>query len=267
MGPLENLVGMQYRIDHLENAKADAFDLGIMPPLKIKGDVEHFVYAPGAEIHIDESGDVEELARNVQWVINADNNIALYEQRMEQYAGAPREAMGVRSPGEKTMFEVSQLMNASGRIFQEKTTSFEVEFLEKILNAMLEISRRNLDGDDIVRVLNKDDGITEFLTITKDDITASGILRPIGARHFAAQAQLVQNLSGLANTPIWQQIAVHMSNKKLAELVEDVLSLNRFSLFSPHVGIFEQQEAARLGNQAAEDLQVEQSMGTDVPPE
>lgn len=266
MGPLENLVGMQYRIDHLENAKADAFDLGILPPLKIKGDVEAFTYAPGSEIHLDENGDVEELARNVQWVINADNNIALYEQRMEQYAGAPREAMGVRSPGEKTMFEVSQLMNASGRIFQEKTTSFEIEFLEKLLNAMLEISRRNMDGADVVRVLNKDDGITEFLNITRDDITASGVLRPIGARHFAAQAQLVQNLSGLANTPIWQQIAVHMSNKKLAELVEDVLNLNRFSLFSPHVGIFEQQEAARLGNQAAEDLQVEQSMGTDVPP-
>jgi hypothetical protein len=27
MGPLDNLVGLQYRIDHLENAKADALDL------------------------------------------------------------------------------------------------------------------------------------------------------------------------------------------------------------------------------------------------
>ena len=53
MGPLENLVGMQYRIDHLENLKADAMDLAVLPPLVIKGEVEQFKYAPGAEIHID----------------------------------------------------------------------------------------------------------------------------------------------------------------------------------------------------------------------
>jgi len=63
MGPLENLVGMQYRIDHLENLKADAMDLAVMPPLVIKGEVESFVWGPSAEIHIDENGGVEELAR------------------------------------------------------------------------------------------------------------------------------------------------------------------------------------------------------------
>lgn len=31
MGPLDNLVGMQYRIDHLENLKADAMDLAVHP--------------------------------------------------------------------------------------------------------------------------------------------------------------------------------------------------------------------------------------------
>lgn len=29
MGPLDNIVGMQYRIDHLENLKADAMDLAV----------------------------------------------------------------------------------------------------------------------------------------------------------------------------------------------------------------------------------------------
>jgi hypothetical protein len=43
MGPLDNLVGMQYRIDHLENLKADVFDLIAFPPLKIKGYVEDSV--------------------------------------------------------------------------------------------------------------------------------------------------------------------------------------------------------------------------------
>jgi hypothetical protein len=263
MGPLENLVGMQYRIDHLENLKADAMDLAVLPPLVIKGEVEEFVYAPNAEIHIDENGEVTELARNVQWVIQADNAIQMLEQRMEQYAGAPREAMGIRTPGEKTMYEVQRLENAAGRIFQEKINTFEIELLERVLNAMLEVAKRNLDQTDIVRVIDDDLGVTEFIQITKDDITASGKLRPIGARHFGAQAQLVQNLTTLSNTPIWQQIGVHISSKKLAELIEDVMGLGKYTLFSPNVAVFEQQETARLSNQATEDLAAEQA----VPPQ
>ena len=80
MGPLENLVGMQYRIDHLENLKADAMDLAVLPPLVIAGEVEQFNYGPGEEIHIDENGSVTELARNVQWVITAEQNIDKIEK-------------------------------------------------------------------------------------------------------------------------------------------------------------------------------------------
>ena len=50
MGPLDNLVGMQYRIDHLENLKADVFDQIAYPVMKIRGDVEDFDFAPGARI-------------------------------------------------------------------------------------------------------------------------------------------------------------------------------------------------------------------------
>ena len=260
MGPLENLVGMQYRIDHLENLKADAMDLAVLPPLVISGEVEAFKYGPGEEIHIDENGSVTELARNVQWVITAEQGIDKLEMRMEQYAGAPREAMGIRSAGEKTAFEIQQLQNAAGRIFQEKITTFEIELLEPILNAMLETGRRNLDQVDVIRVINNDLGVKQFINITKDDITASGILRPIGARHFAAQAQMVQNLTQLSNTAIWPQISAHISSIELAKMVEDLLNINRFKLVRPNVAIFEQQETKRLAGQAEEDLMVEQSM-------
>jgi hypothetical protein len=260
MGPLENLVGMQYRIDHLENLKADAMDLAVLPPLVIKGEVEEFEWMPGAEIHVDENGDVTELAKNVQWVLQTDNAIQLLEQRMEQYAGAPREAMGIRTAGEKTAFEVQQLTVAAGRIFQEKATNFELELLEEVLNAMLETAKRNLDADDVARVIDDDLGVTEFIKITKEDITASGKIRPIGARHFAAQAQLVQNLTSLSQTPIWQQISQHVQSKNLANLVEDVLGLGRYDLFSPNAAVFDQQETQRLAGQASEDLEVEQSL-------
>ena len=50
-GPFDNLLGMQYRIDHLDNLKADVFDLIAHPIIVIKGDeVEEPVngFAPGA---------------------------------------------------------------------------------------------------------------------------------------------------------------------------------------------------------------------------
>ena len=263
MGPLENLVGMQYRIDHIENLKADAMDLSIHPPLKVIGEVEEFVYGPGAEIHIDAEGDVQELAKNAQWVIQANNEISFITTLMEQYAGAPSEAMGIRTPGEKTAFEVQQLQNAAGRIFQEKVNNFEMEALEPTLNAMIEVARRNLDVADVIRVMDDDLGVQTFLTITKEDITASGKLRPIGARHYAAQAQLVQNLNSLFSTQIGQLVTPHLSTKQLSKLVEDVLGLSRYQLFQPNIAVFEQQETQRLANQAMEDLQMEQSIGPD----
>jgi hypothetical protein len=258
MGPLDNLVGMQYRIDHLENLKADAMDLAVLPPLLISGEVEEFKYGPGVEIHIDENGGVAELGKNVQWVIASENQIQAIEQRMELYAGAPREAMGVRTAGEKTAYEVQQLQNAASRIFQEKITTFETELSEPLLNSMLETARRNLQQQDVVRSLDDDLGVTQFLTITKEDITASGVIRPVGARHFAANAQMLQNLTSLFNSTLGQMVAPHTSSVNMAKLLEDVFGVQRFELFKPNVAIFEQQETQRLVNQAQEGLQVEQ---------
>lgn len=258
MGPLDNLVGMQYRLDHLENLKADIFDLIAAPPLKIIGDVDEFEWAPFAEIHIAEGGDVVPLAPNAT-ALAANNEIAQLLTLMEEMAGAPKQAMGIRTPGEKTAFEVQSLDNASGRIFQEKTTQFEIGIVEPSLNNMLEMASRKLDGADMSRVMDDDLGVAQFLEITKEDITAKGKLRAIGARHFAARSQLIQNLTGIANTTIWPKIERHFSDKSLAKLVEDVLQLQRFSLVSDNVALFEQQEAARLTNQMQEDLEVEQA--------
>lgn len=262
MGPLDNLVGMQYRIDHLENLKADAMDLAVMPPLVIAGEVEQFDYMPGAEIHIDENGTVTELGKNAQWVIQADNAISLLEQRMEMYAGAPREAMGIRTAGEKTAFEVQQLQNAAGRIFQEKITHFETQLLEPTLNAMLETAVRNMNQADVVRALDSDLGAQVFLEVTKDDITANGVLRPIGARHFAANAQLLQNLVGIMNTPVAGMIQPHMSSLRLASMIEDLIGLGRYELFKPFKGIDEQREMQSHINASQEQLIAEDTAPT-----
>ena len=273
MGPLDNLVGIQYRINHLENLKADAMDLAVMPPVLIKGDVEEYVWEPLAEIIGGEDAEIVELGKNLAGVITADNQIEALEAKMEEMAGAPKQAMGIRTPGEKTAFEVQSLDNASGRIFQEKTTNFELNIIEKSLNKFLEVSRRNLNGSDLIRVMDDDIGVAEFLTITREDITAAGKLRPVGARHFAATAQMVQNLQGALNmAAVKPDILNHVSGKKLAHLLfEEIPGLKRFDLVADNASIMEQAETQRLVNAAAQELEVENMTPLDeeeeLPPE
>ena len=257
-GPLDNLLGMQYRINHLENLKADVFDMIAYPVQKIKGDVEEYEYQPGERIYCSEDGDVQFMHPDTT-ALQADLQISALEQKMEEFAGAPRQAMGIRTPGEKTAFEVQALENAAGRIFQEKVLNFE-RFLEELLNLMLESARRNLEGQDLVRVLDADLGVEEFIQVTREDITATGKLRPMGARHFAATAQLVQNIVSALNSPLGQDPTVmsHVSGKELARIMfEEIPGLRRFTLVRDNVRLFEQAETMRLQQQIQEDLAVE----------
>lgn len=260
MGPLDNIVGLQYRIDHLENLKADAMDLAVHPPLKIKGDVDPFDWGPNSIVAILGDGDVEELGKNLNPVIAAENMISLYENKMEDFAGAPKQAMGIRTPGEKTAFEVQQLQNAAGRIFQEKVTLFETNLLEPLLNLMLECARRNLDAADVVRSFDNDIGVEEFLEVTKEDITARGKLRPVGARHFGEQAQLIQNLSQLFMSPLGQMITPHISVKNLAYLIEDALQIQRYDVVRPNVGLVEQAESQNMAGNLEQTVMENQSV-------
>lgn len=258
MGPLDNLVGLQYRLDHLENLKADAMDLIIHPPLKIIGEVEEFVWGPGIEIHIDEGGsDVQELATNMSNIFGAAQEMQLIEDRMELYSGAPREAMGVRTPGEKTAFEVAELSSAASRIFQEKINHFEIQLLERLLNRMLEQAQRNMDVSDVVRVYDNDIGAEVFQTLTVEDITANGLLRPVGARHFSKKAQDLQNLTQVMNTPAFQLIQPHTSALELTRFISDSLDLSGYAIFEENANINEQKSTASASFQAQEDLAAE----------
>ena len=261
MGPLDNLVGMQYRIDHLENLKADVFDQIAYPIIKIRGDVEDFDFEPAARIYMGEEGDVGYLAPDAT-ALNADFQIQTLENKMEMLAGAPREAMGIRSAGEKTAFEVQQLMTAAGRIFQHKTAHFERVFLEPILNAMLEAARRNMDYADTVRVLNDDTGLYFFEQITKEDIMANGKIVPMGARHYAERANRVQNLTQLYQLKLADPTrAAHLSGKEFARLITE--ELGEPALFSENITITEQLETQRMATEAEVQFEEEQQIAME----
>ena len=263
MGPLANLVGMQYRIDHLENLKADALDLMVHPPLVIKGDVDPFVWAPNTQIHISEDGDVSELGQNLSGVAAANSEIQLLEARMEEFAGAPKQAMGIRTPGEKTAFEVQSLDNAAGRIFQEKIDNFEINQLEPELNSMLASAIAEQDIEEVIRTFDSELQVQNFLSVTTNDLMATGTIRPIGARHFGQQAQLLQNLGGIINGPLGQMIAPHVSGKQMAKLIEDSLQLSRYNLVRPNIALIEQQELQELGNVIQQEGEIDAATPTE----
>lgn len=267
MGPLDNLVGMQYRIDHLENLKADVFDLIAFPPLKIKGYVDDFTWGPMAKIYVGDDGDVEMVAPDVQ-ALNANIEIDLLMQRMEEMAGAPKEAMGFRTPGEKTAYEVQRLENAAARIFHNKIAQFEEQVIEPLLSSMLELARRKMDSTTI-RVMDDEMKIAEFQKLTPEDIAGNGRIRPVAARNFAEKAERIQNLNNFfTSVPGQDQLVLaHFSSIKVAEMFEDLLDLDQYKLVQAFIRITEQADAQKLAMNHQEQAMMEAQTPTGLTPD
>lgn len=274
MGPLDNLVGMQYKIDKLENLRADVFDQIAHPVTVETGTVEFFGQrgAPGGRFVVEEGGTVNYLNPDAT-ALQADFQIQQTMRDMEELAGSPREAMGIRSPGEKTAFEVQTLDNAANRLFRHKVGQFETNVVEKVLNDMLEMARRNLNGSDLIRSVDSTFGIEEFLSVTKEDLTAAGKLYAMGSKHFIADSNMMQNLNTVFASPLAQFIAPHVSKTELAKTVESLLGLQEFAIVQENIGVLEDIESQRIaqtGQQALEEealTDVSQVGGSDLPPE
>jgi hypothetical protein len=266
-GPLNNLVGLQYRINHLENLKADLFDLYAFPIEVLKGHLLHRVkYGPGARYELDENAELDFVRPDAQ-ALQIDLQIQTLEQSMEEMAGSPREKMGIRSPGEKTQFEVNLLDESASRIFQNKITHFEANLVEPVLQNMLEVSKRSLSTKDVIRTLDSDLGVAIFNTITPEDIQVEGRIRPVGARHFAAEARFMQNMIGFMNSAVGADptVNVHLSGKALAQLIDRVLK-SPIPLYKDNARVFEQMETQTLLQTAAKQMAVSQSTPTSGPP-
>ena len=265
-GPLDQLVGMQYRIDHLENLKADVFDLIAYPVMVVGGNtVEEFEYEPGATVFVGDEGSLTFLRPDAT-ALQADLQINELMNRMEELAGAPKQAMGIRTPGEKTKYEVQSLENAAGRIFQSKVSWFERNILEPLLNGMLGEAVRNFEGVERIRSVDEDYGTESFVEVTKDDLMAAGKIYPLGARHYGEQARFIQELSQtMAAVQAMPTVAAHISGKAIAKALEENLGWQNYRIVQDNAMIFEQAETQRLMNQVAEDIQTEATISPEGP--
>jgi hypothetical protein len=263
MGPLDNLVGMQYRMDHVENMKADIFDLVTYPVQKITGFVEDYTWQPGEKIFASEEGNVELVVPDVN-ALQANFEIQNLERLMEEMAGAPREAMGFRTPGEKTKYEVQSLENAAARVFQNKIKQFEEQVVEPALNAELELARRNLTGSTVIKVFDDEFKTASFQSLTVEDITGIGRIKPIAARHFAEQAQLVQNLTNLTGSQLWPTVQPHFSGIRLAKIVEDIFNLEDYEVVVPYIALAEQADAQKQIQSLQQQVMAENTTATGI---
>ena len=265
MGPLDNLVGMQYRMDHVENMKADIWDLVTYPVVKVKGFVEDFTWQPGEHIYASEEGDVDLVQPRVE-IMSANSEVQYLSAQMEEMAGAPKEAMGFRTPGEKTKYEVQRLENAASRVFQNKIKQFEEQIVERILNAMLELARRNLTGTTVIKVFDDELKAASFRSLSVEDITGIGRIKPVAARHFAEQAELIQNLSSLAQSNLWPVVQPHVSGIAMSKIFETSFNLPE-GVIVPFVALAEQADAQRqaqaLQDQVLQATQTASGIGGD----
>lgn len=268
MGPLDNLVSLQYRIDHEENVKADVLDAIAFPMIKEKGWVDDYEIGPMQRIKTSEEGDVEFMIPPWQ-VLQMDQVLETRFNLMEQLSGSPKESMGFRTPGEKTAFEVSRQENAADRIFENKTVQFQESFEERVLNAQLELARRNIQGPQEINVFDDEFKLQTFMTLTADDIAGAGQLKPIAARHFAQKAQVVQNLTQLFSSAIGADpdIKAHFSSIKLAQMIEELLDLEDYDLVMPYIRLSEQADAQKMMNAAHEQTMMESQTPHGLTPD
>jgi hypothetical protein len=259
MGPLDNLVGMQYLINHLENARADAFDQMLEPTRVEIGDVEKVdveAGRPGGTYRIPSGeGQVLNLLPDTT-VLTADNQIQLKMNQMEQFAGLPKEQLGIRTPGEKTLGEVQELKQAANKIFQSKIAQLE-SMIESILNAELEVSRINMDVTDVVSVIGER-GIKEFTEIRREDLLSNGSIVAMGARHFDRKQKILSNYQFLQQAVYQDPLAVqHLSSVGMAEMQAEILDLDQTGMVSPYVRVGEEAELVKLQQAAQTQIAAE----------
>ena len=275
MSPLDNIKGMQYMIDFLENKRADVFNYISNPNIVTIGDVEvPENNAPGQQWHCDRDSSVQ-FMRPDATALQADTYIDKYMYLMEEMAGAPREAAGFRTPGEKTAFEVAQLNTAASRVFQKQTRKFEREMLEPAINLMLQMFLKKKSGQTVQIKMVNELGATQFVDVNVDDIDGAGRFVAVGSNTYTEKDRMAQSLMALGNSAIYADELVrnYFDPKKIAEIIAYTTGLDKFdNLLRENIRVDRQLEmmsAMETAQQMLEEKQMDglqnaQGMGMPV---
>lgn len=263
MSPLDNIKGMQYMIDFLENKRADVFNFISNPMVVTQGDAEMPEYLfPGCHIGLDADATIQFIKPDAT-ALQADFYIDRYLTQMEEMAGMPKEAMGFRTPGEKTAFEVSQLNTAASRLFNEKVHKFELEMLEPLITLMIRIYMS--DSSRIITVKRTTEyGDEVFDELSLEELKANGRFVAIGSTTYTEKAQIAQTLLQLSNTALYQDPLVGnwINPKVTAKALIYSTGLDKFdNILMKDARVLSELEMRRTQEAATQVLEEQQARG------
>lgn len=253
-GPLDNIVGMNYMINHRENAKNDAIDRFIYPDRLYQGEVEEIYDENTNQIKYltTEGGAVTDITPDAS-VLSFNAEVDIHEERCRRAARLPQQLAGFRSPGEKTAFEVQSLNDGAFRGFINKAEQFEQDVLERMVTAEIQLSRENYTS--AINVMREDEeGLFSVLEVTEDDLKSNGKLIPYGARRFARLLQQQAGLQAVFNSSMGQVVGPHLSSWGLAQALEKVYGFEEFEMFGKFASVEEQLEGQQMANTAQQEL-------------
>jgi len=97
---------------------------------------------------------------------------------------------------------------------------------------------------------------------------ADGILRPVGAKHFAARNKRVQEIQNLLAVSANQGIAPHISGFRTAKALEEELGFEKYNLVEQDIAIKEQFMTQLTVQQLQQEFaQAPPAEGAPPPPE
>jgi hypothetical protein len=258
-GALDNVISINYMVNHRENAKNDAIDKFVHPDRAYIGDVDEiYDEVTGQTKYImPEGGQVSDITPD-STVLSYNSEIGMHLDFARRAARLPQQLAGFRTPGEKTALEVQNLNDGAFRGFINKAEQFEQEFLEKLISDEIKVSKENFSS--VVEVMSPDeDGIFSILEITEDDLATNGKLEPYGARRFSRLLQQQAGINQLANSNLGALLQAHTSTWNVAQAVSTVFGFDDFKLFEKNVAVREQLEMQQEAAMAENEFVAQQS--------
>ena len=265
-GPFESLMGVQHFTNSLLNSAADAVNFAATPIFKVRGAMDvpsEEELTPGSVLNTGD-GDIEVIKMDSGAAINSHRIAVEMMNMMEEFTSVPRQAAGIRTPGERTAFEVAQLNNATNRMFAEVAQRIEIQMVEPLINDALELARKYGDTLDMVRMVGEDKTL-RFLQLDALSLGKTGKIRVKGARHHAETQQRLASL--MQGIPLLQSLGIttHVDDWKAAEMMSEMLGLDDYGIFIKHAQIYSQAEAASVAQTAQEEALVVANTDIDTP--
>ncbi len=253
MSPLDNLLGMQWRINKIENTKADIYDHIAWPKPIVEGMTSNqmdpkSLYDPHTAMCLMGDERFRYESPNPVALSLSDSHMQQYFKSIEDFAGTPPESRGVRSPGEKTKAEFQGLDQRMSRVFKDKAEVAEGT-IEQALREAYELTLQNFDSKDHIEIFDNIEQTQVIKELAKEDIKAIGSFSCIGSKHWDRKNKTKADLADLmVLLRQFPTMIAHVKGWNTIQAFESSYELEELDLFEQMAGAKEQADVQAITN-------------------